>query len=588
MNSFAGSAGLALQKRNGSPVDGAEPAEAGPAARQAPPAAPRMRRYLPLAIATTGLVVVAPAILVNADLPHGSVPAAALSAAVAVAVSLALAVLGAALWKRQPRSRDVVFAELLLWGWVRRCWTERRLSQARELFESARKAGPLVNIELLLGLSRLLEARDAYLHGHSQRVARHGVRIARAMGLSPREIAKLRTAAEVHDVGKLYTPREILNSPYPLSDEDFKLVKQHALQGAEMVSVVGDPEITAIVRHHHERIDGGGYPDGLCGAEIPLGARIIAVADTFDAITSDRAYRSAGSQKLALDVLSAEAGTQLDADAVAVFMQGYSARRSVAWYAAGTVVMQRAALALQSLGSNLGAGSLASVSTLVPTLGAVGVLAVSPALFGTSHGARQSSVTAAGPLALVQSLPSPEQGAQPGPEAGTGVDRARRDASNGGRGPIAHVEPRGGAQTGTGGRTASPRAPASDAADSAGAAASSGATPSLAGSASEGGTSGVSPTPPAGTSSGAPVTLPVGGGGAHAPSQPSIPITVPSVSTPTVSAPTVSTPSVSTPAIETPSISAAGVTVPSVHVPSVTVPGVTVPSVKLPGLKLGG
>ena len=86
-----------------------------------------------------------------------------------------------------------------------------------------------------------------------------------------------------------------------------------------MVSVVGDPEITTMVRHHHERIDGGGYPDGLAGAAIPLGARIIAVADTFDAITSERPYRPASSQKKALDVLSAEAGAQLDANAVAAF-----------------------------------------------------------------------------------------------------------------------------------------------------------------------------------------------------------------------------------------------------------------------------
>jgi HD-GYP domain-containing protein (c-di-GMP phosphodiesterase class II) len=584
MNSFAQSAGIALHKRGREAVEDAQ----ATAPSQATPEAPlRMRRYLPLAIASTGVVVVAPAIFVNADLPHGSVWTAILSAVVAVAISLALAMLGAALWKRQPRSRDVVFAELMLWGWARRCWTERRLSQARELFESARKAGPLVNIELLLGLSRLLEARDAYLHGHSRRVARHAVRIARAMGLSPREIAKIHTAAEVHDVGKLYTPREILNSPYPLNEEEFAVVKQHAPHGAEMVSVVGDPEITAIVRHHHERIDGGGYPDGLRGAEIPLGARIVAVADTFDAITSDRAYRSAGSQKHALDVICKEAGSQLDADAVATFLRGYSARRSVAWSAAGTVLMQRAALALQSLGSGLGAGSLASVGALAPTLGAVGVLAAAPGLLAASRAAKQSSATAqAGSRALVQSLhASSGRGTQPGSRADAGAGGSRKDARDGGGGPMAHVEPLGSSRTNSGAPATSSLPPATRAPGSVRTPGNAAAAPSSTLPQGGGGTSGTGATLPAGTSSGTPVTLPVGGGGTRSPlpSQPSAPVTVPSVSTPTVSTPAVSTPSISTPAIETPSVSVAGVAVPSVRVPSVTVPSITVPGVKLGG-----
>jgi hypothetical protein len=259
-----------------------------------PAAATRLWRYLPLAIVATGLVIVLPAAVVAALVPRAGLAMTLVSAVAAIAISLILAVAGAALWKRQPRSRDVVFADLMLWCWVRRYWSERRLSQARELFESARRAGPRVNIELLLGLSRLLEARDSHIHGHSQRVARHAVRISRAMGLSEREVAMIRTAAEVHDVGKIYTPRAILNSPRPLTEAEFAAVKEHAARGAEMLTVVGDPEITAMVRHHHERIDGAGYPDGLAGSAIPLGARIIAVADTFDAITSDRPYRPAG------------------------------------------------------------------------------------------------------------------------------------------------------------------------------------------------------------------------------------------------------------------------------------------------------
>ena len=130
------------------------------------------------------------------------------------------------------------------------------------------------------------------------------------------------------------TPRETSsttrsNSPMRNSPS----LKRHPGDGADMLAAVGDAEIAAMVRHHHERMDGHGYPDRPAGSDIPLGARIIAVADTFDAITSSRAYRPACVQKRALDILSEEAGSQLDAVAVAAFFRQYSARRSVAWFA---------------------------------------------------------------------------------------------------------------------------------------------------------------------------------------------------------------------------------------------------------------
>ncbi len=335
-----------------------------------------MRRYLPLVLLTTTLVTVLPALLVAAAAPRHSPVVIGACEVSAVALSIAIATAGAALWKRQPRSRDIVFADLLLWGWVRRCWTERRLSQARDLYDCARRVGPMVSIELLTGLSRTLEARDAYTHGHGQRVAHHAERIARAMHLSATEIARIRAAAAVHDVGKLYTPREILNNPGRLSAAEFDVVKRHAADGAGMLAGVRDPEMIAMVRHHHERIDGHGYPDGLAGSDIPVGARIIAVADTFDAITSSRAYRRAGTQKQALDVLSAGAGTQLDADAVAAFRLRYSGRRSVGWLAVATAVSQRAFAALGTASQSFGAGA-GGVTSLLPALGAAGLLGLS-------------------------------------------------------------------------------------------------------------------------------------------------------------------------------------------------------------------
>jgi HD-GYP domain-containing protein (c-di-GMP phosphodiesterase class II) len=337
-----------------------------------------MGRYLPLAVLVTGLVTVAPALLVTAIAPRTGPYAMVISGACAVALSIALASAAAAVWKRQPRSRDILFADLLLWGWLRRWWTERGLSRARELYDSACAAGPMVSIELLAGLGRLLEARDAYTHGHGRRVARHAGRIAGAMHLSATEAAKIRTAAAVHDLGKLYTPREILNNPGRLSAAEFDIVKRHAADGAEMLAGVGDPEIAAMVRHHHERVDGHGYPDGLAGSEIPLGARIIAVADTFDAITSNRAYRGAGTQKQALQVLARGAGSQLDPAAVAAFRHRYSGRRAVVRLAVATAVSQRVVIALQAASQSVGAGG--SIASILPALGAAGLFSLAPAL----------------------------------------------------------------------------------------------------------------------------------------------------------------------------------------------------------------
>jgi putative nucleotidyltransferase with HDIG domain len=340
-----------------------------------------MRTYLPLALVVTLLVIVVPALVVSAIVPRGSPLTIAVSVVLAVALSMALATGGAAVWKRLPHSCDIVFADLLIWGWLRHCWSERRLSQARALYDSAKMAGPAVSIELLTGLSRLLEARDPYTHGHGQRVARFAGQIAKTMSLSDVEVARIRTAAAVHDVGKLYTPKEILNNPNRLSDAEFEVAKRHAAWGARMLATVGDPEIAAIVRHHHERIDGGGYPDGLSGEKIPVGARIIAVADTFDAITSSRVYRSGATQRRALEVLSEEAGAQLDADAVAAFLSTYSARRSVGWLALATALPQRILASLQPALQGFGAGAGASgVASLLPGIGAAGLLALSPGL----------------------------------------------------------------------------------------------------------------------------------------------------------------------------------------------------------------
>ncbi len=340
----------------------------------------QLLQYLPLALFATVSVIVLPAALVTAFIPKGDTLLMLLSIALAVAASVTIASLEAAIWTRCPGSRDLTFADLMLWGWLRRYWADRGLAQTQALYDLTRNAGLAVSIELLEELSERLQARDAYTHGHNQRVARHSERIAQAMRLTPSEIVKIRTAAMVHDVGKIYTPREILNNPGQLTDHEYAIVKLHAGDGADMLAEVGDPEIVDIVRHHHEQVDGKGYPDGLAGLDIPLGARIVAVADTFDAITSSRPYRPARTHKRALDVIGAHAGSQLDDVVVTAFLESYSARRSVIWFSLAAALPQRLLAALQAASPGIATGTGATAGSLLPALGAAGLLALSPGL----------------------------------------------------------------------------------------------------------------------------------------------------------------------------------------------------------------
>jgi putative nucleotidyltransferase with HDIG domain len=366
----------------------------------------RLVRYLPLAALTTFVVVISPALLVALLAPRGGLLQAALAAAAAVAISIAFNSAAAAVWKRGRTSRDIVFADLMLWGWLRRYRTERHLSRLRDLVESSSAGGSPVAVQLLIDLAIRLERRDPYTSGHSQRVARYAARTARAMGLSPAEIAAIRTAGLVHDVGKLYTRREVLNNPGRLSDAEFDEIKRHPGDGADMLAGVEDREITAIVRHHHERLDGRGYPDGLAGAAIPLGARIIAVADTFDALTSSRAYRRAATQQKAIEILSEGAGSQLDGVAVAAFLRSYSSRRSVLWGAVAVEAPWSLLSGLQAASSSVGV--TAGVASLLPALGVVGALSLSHGLPGASQVNRLTSLPtqsrAPAPAALSPSL----------------------------------------------------------------------------------------------------------------------------------------------------------------------------------------
>jgi HD-GYP domain-containing protein (c-di-GMP phosphodiesterase class II) len=310
------------------------------------------RRYLPYAVLATLFVVVLPALTVLPLAPLEGLADLLVSAVLAIGLSVAAGSVGAALWTRLPESKDVVFGDLMLWRWLRRVRAERQLAETADRLGSG---DPL--LPALHRLSTEVEARDSFMQGHSRRVAQHAERVARQMGLAESEIDRIKSAAAVHDVGKVFVPHSILAQPGTLTEGEFEVIKRHAADGAELVSELGDPEMTAMVRHHHERVDGTGYPDGLTRDQIPLGARIIAVCDTFDALTSARPYRRAASHKSALDVLCEVSGTQLDSEVVSSFLDYCSGKRSIAGVALVATAPQRLVGWLTATPAGIGASA---------------------------------------------------------------------------------------------------------------------------------------------------------------------------------------------------------------------------------------
>jgi putative nucleotidyltransferase with HDIG domain len=198
---------------------------------------------------------------------------------------------------------------------------------APERIQADSALGPVGDFRALERLAVRLNARVPGSIGHSRRVSGLAAAVAIRMRLEAGDVERIAQAGALHDIGKIEVPVNVLNKPSPLTEAEYVLVKSHVGLGAEMVSGLGDDGLVAIIRHHHERFDGSGYPSGLAGERIPLGARIVAVADTFDAVTSVRPYRPAKRRRAALDLLEAEAGTQLDPGVVAAFRGVYSGPR---------------------------------------------------------------------------------------------------------------------------------------------------------------------------------------------------------------------------------------------------------------------
>ena len=188
--------------------------------------------------------------------------------------------------------------------------------------EIEKKENKKITLQMMESLSTTIEAKDEYTRGHSRRVAQYAALIAKNMGWTNEEIQNLKNCAYLHDIGKIGIPDQILNKPGKLTNEEFNLIKQHTTIGQDILKdITIIPHIDEVTRSHHEHYDGTGYPDGLKGNEIPIQARVIALADSYDAMNSKRIYRNALSHGRIYHEIQMNAGTQFDPDITKVFLK---------------------------------------------------------------------------------------------------------------------------------------------------------------------------------------------------------------------------------------------------------------------------
>jgi diguanylate cyclase (GGDEF)-like protein/putative nucleotidyltransferase with HDIG domain len=231
---------------------------------------------------------------------------------------------GVATFPEQGVGRDelIRFADSALY-WAKEHGKDRvrifrpEVVELAELKKLAGSADRAARFRAAASLARAVDARDVYEGSHSERVADLAARVAERMGVGQEQVELTRLAASLHDLGKLAVPEEILRKPGPLTDGERLVLERHPQIGYRMLESLGVDPVAEWVLHHHERWDGGGYPDGLHAEDIPLGARIIFVADAFDAMTNDRVYRRKLSIEAALAEVEDCSGTQFDPSAVA-------------------------------------------------------------------------------------------------------------------------------------------------------------------------------------------------------------------------------------------------------------------------------
>lgn len=215
-----------------------------------------------------------------------------------------------------------LFASLLLVT-AGACLVVRTHQRLRRRLEAERRHAQqmsALHLAALEALALAIDAKDQTAHNHIRRVHHFATALGEALGMADGELQALRTAALLHDIGKLAVPEHILAKPGPLTPEEFQKIRAHPQVGADIIAAVPFPyPVAPLILSHHERWDGSGYPQGLKGAEIPLGARVLCIADYFEALTSDRPYHKAITTAAALAVLEEEAGKGLDPDVVSAF-----------------------------------------------------------------------------------------------------------------------------------------------------------------------------------------------------------------------------------------------------------------------------
>ena len=179
---------------------------------------------------------------------------------------------------------------------------EKRQADAEQLFE-----------EMIMALAQAIDAKDHYTHGHSQRVAEYSAQVSLLLGDTPQQVKLIYYMGLLHDIGKIGIPVEIINKPGKLTEEEYALIKSHSAIGAEVLKPIRiRPELMIGARYHHERFDGLGYPDKLAGKDIPRAARIIAVVDAYDAMTSNRSYRRGMTPMKVYEEIARNSGSQFD------------------------------------------------------------------------------------------------------------------------------------------------------------------------------------------------------------------------------------------------------------------------------------
>ena len=227
--------------------------------------------------------------------------------------------------QRALKRREMALENRQLNQWLKEEVTTRTAELQRERHKLER-----ISIATLEALVNALEAKDAYLRGHSARVADLAATIAAQLGMSDEQLDVVRIAGRLHDLGKIGTREEVLNKHGPLTAEEFDHVKQHVIIGSQILAPLAHlGEVIGYVRSHHEHWDGSGYPDGLRGEDIPIGARIIGAAEVYDALSTSRPYQEKMTPEDAVKRLSDLSGTVLDPKVYAALATVVSRRRTL-------------------------------------------------------------------------------------------------------------------------------------------------------------------------------------------------------------------------------------------------------------------